>query len=314
MKLLVTLLVAALAAFAGQRLGHARAGRAPARAEEPQDLARITAGVLELRSANARLEQELERRTGLLAAAPAPAGEAGEAEIEAALARWRAAHPEEVRTAESARTERVARSKPDEIDLASVPMSEIIRALSRTGLGNPESQELFQKLRELGRIDEYVSAMEKLAAEDPENAELQVALGHAYMQKLFAVGNTPEAGPWAMKSDGAFARALELDDHNWAARFSKAVSLSNWPAFLGRGPEAIEHFETLLEQQAALPPRDEFALTYLFLGNMQQAGGEREKAIATWKAGLALFPNMDQLRSAVELAEAGGATQRSSSR
>lgn len=313
MKLLVTLLVSALAALGAQRLGSARAARALEPADS-QDLAAVVARVQELRRENERLAAEIERRAGLPTAAQAPAGEIGEAEIAAALEHWRASHPQEVQAAAARKIERAARTSPDEPDLASVPILEIVQALSREGLTNFERQEMFQRLREAGRIDEYVAAIEKLAAQDPENAELQVALGHAYLQKLFAVGNTPEAAKWAPLSDAAFDRALELDDQNWSARFSKAVSLSNWPAFLGRAPEAIEHFEILLEQQAALPKRDEFALTYLFLGNMQQAGGERDKAVATWKAGLELFPDMDQLRQALATAEAGGTTERPAGR
>src|SRR5262245_66618346 len=105
MKLLVTLLVAALAAFAGRRLGGAGASREPEPAGDPQDLARIAAAVQELRAANQRLEQELERRTSLLAAAPAASDEIDDGEIEAALARWRAAHPEEERIAATGEAE-----------------------------------------------------------------------------------------------------------------------------------------------------------------------------------------------------------------
>jgi tetratricopeptide (TPR) repeat protein len=182
-------------------------------------------------------------------------------------------------------------------------MGELVQLLSGADLTGLERQEVFERLRKAGRIDEYVQAVEALAAADPENADLQVALGHAYLQKLFGLGNSPEAGPLAMKSDAAFDRALEIDDGNWGARFSKAVALSNWPAFMGRGPEAIEHFELLLEQQAEAPERrDEFAMTYLFLGNMYQAAGDTERALATWKAGLALFPGMDDLERAIELA------------
>ena len=313
MKLLGTLLVAAVVALGAQRFGSARAARALEPADA-QELTEVVARVQEVQRENERLAGEIERRTGLLTASQAPAGEIGEAEIAAALERWRAAHPEDARVAAAAKPERAPRTVPGELDLASIPMTELVQALSREGLTNPQRQELFQKLREAGRIDEYVAAIEKLAAADPENADLQVALGHAYLQKLFAVGNTPEAGKWAPLSDAAFDRALELDDQNWGARFSKAVSLSNWPAFLGRGPEAIEHFEILLAQQATLPKRDEFALTYLFLGNMQQAGGERDKAIATWRAGLELFPDMDQLRQALAVAEASGTAERPATR
>jgi tetratricopeptide (TPR) repeat protein len=312
MKLLGTLLVAALAGFGGQRLGSARAARTPGPSPEVQDLASVATAIQELRRANERLAAEIERRAGGLVAARVRSDEFGEDEIAAAVERWRAAHPEEERAASAARIERAARTTPGGLDIASVPMSEIVQVLAREELGELESEELFQKLRDAGRIDEFVAAIEALAAAAPEDPELQVALGVAYLQKLFTVGNTPEAGPWAMKSDAAFDRALELDDHNWDARFTKAVSLSNWPAFLGRGPEAIEHFEILLEQQAEVPQRDEFALTYLFLGNMQHSSGQLDKAVATWKAGLERFPDVDQLQQALANAQVG--TQRSATR
>ena len=178
-----------------------------------------------------------------------------------------------------------------------------MRLLSGNRFDDQRQQEIFEELRTNGRIDEYVAAIEALAAASPEDAELQVALGHAYLQKLFGMGNSPDMGDVAMKSDRAFDQALAIDENNWNARFSKAVSLSNWPAFLGRAPEAIEHFELLIEQQEGLPPRPEFAMPYLFLGNMHQAAGKREQAIAAWRAGLALFPTSEELRRALELAE-----------
>jgi tetratricopeptide (TPR) repeat protein len=313
-RLLATLLVAALAAFGARRLGSAGTAQAPEPAAGAGDLEPILAEIQELRRENERLAHEVERRTGRLAAAQSPAVEVSEEEIGAALERWRAAQTAQARAAEPGQVERAPGATAGELDLASIPMPEIVQALANEGLTNLDRQELFQRLREVGRIDEYVAAIEALAAADPENAGLQVALGHAYLQKLFGVVSTPEAGTWAMKSDAAFDRALELDDHNWAARFSKAVALSNWPAFMGRGPEAIDHFETLLEQQAGQPKRDEFALTYLFLGNMQRAGGEGEQAVATWKAGLELFPDMGELRRLIDEAEASEPSGRPASR
>ena len=309
MKFLLTILVAALAAFAGRMAGGPATRGAP-QAGSTSDDDSTRRAVEELRAENRRLAAELERRESQLVPASAPANVVGEAEIAAALERWHAAHPPEERAAATVAARASARPvEPGEIDLATVPMSEIVRELQDKGFGNEASQELFQRLRELGRIDEYVAAMEALAAADPENADLQVALGHAYLQKLFGMESMPEIGVVAMKSDAAFDRALAIDDQNWGARFSKAVSLSNWPAFMGRGPEAIEHFEILLEQQEAQPKRPQFAMTYLFLGNVLQAGGKPERALATWRKGLELFPDREELRNAVELATPSDASR-----
>lgn len=300
MQLLLTVLVAALAAFGAGRLARTRAdAAAPAPGAGRAELA---TAVADLGAEVARLEQELARRESRLAA-PAPVVEGlDEADIAAAVARWRAAHPEAEAARAAARAE-AARAAPGALDVASLSLDELVRVLSGNRFDDQRQQELFQALREAGRMDEYVAHMEALAAADPDNAELQVALGHAYLQKLFGLGNSPEVGDVAMKSDRAFDRALALDDTNWSARFSKAVSLSNWPAFLGRGPEAIEHFEILIEQQEGLPLQPQFAMPYLFLGNMHQAAGKREAAIEAWRAGLALFPDSQELRRALELAE-----------
>jgi tetratricopeptide (TPR) repeat protein len=294
-----TVLVSGLAAFGAQRLAR-RDAPAPANSEhEAEELARIAASVQELRLANESLANELEART-LAPAVVAPSDEEfGEADIAAGLARWRAEHPEEVARLVAAQTTPTVPPSPDDLDIATIPIEELVQVLSRSSFGQRQRQELFQKVRDAGRIDEYLAAIEKLAAGSPNDPDLQVALGHAYLQKLFGVGNTPEAGPLAFKSDAAFDRALELDDHNWGARFSKAVSLSNWPDFMGRGPEAIENFEILLEQQATQAKRPEFAMTYLYLGNMLEAGGKHEQALATWRAGLELFPDHEELRRAL---------------
>ncbi len=302
MKFLLTIVVAAVAAFAARGLTRTSGARA---GSEDGALRAHEAALSELRAENARLAAELERRSDPLVAATGPAGasEIGEDEIAAALARWEAAHPPAERAAAEAARAAVAPGLAGEPDLASVPIGELVRALSSEGFSSLERQELFQKLRENGRIDEYVAAIEELARANPDDVDLQVALGHAYLQKLFGVANSPEAGPLAFKSDAAFTRALELDENNWSARFAKAVSLSNWPAFLGRGPEAIEHFEILIEQQSGLPERNEFAMPYLFLGNMHQASGATDKALAAWRAGLERFPDFEDLQAAIALLE-----------
>lgn len=305
MRFFLTILVAALAAFGARGLAGERTGRAEAASEPAPEIAALQVELSALRAANERLGRELERREKalIMARSPAAPDELDDQRLGAALARWHAAHPAEARAVAEHKSAAATRITQGEIDLAAVPMAEIVQALADGGLTQSNAQVLFQELRDSGRMDEYLAAIEKLAAEDPENADLQVALGNAYLQKLFGVGHAPEAGPLAFKSDAAFDRALEIDEHNWNARFTKAVSLSNWPAFLGRGPEAIEQFEILLGQQAQEPVRPEFAMTYLFLGNMYQTSGNREEAIATWRAGLELFPDVDDLSRALEQVE-----------
>src|SRR5262249_3932947 len=132
-RLLGTLLVAALAALAGRSLAGERAERAEPGGDAPA-LAALTAQIQELRSANEHLAGEIEARSSALVAARESADVVSDADIEAALARWRASHPEAVARASAAQAERAARAVQGELDLAKVPMSEIVRELAHEGL------------------------------------------------------------------------------------------------------------------------------------------------------------------------------------
>ena len=141
----------------------------------------------------------------------------------------------------------------------------------------------------------------------PSESFVITRFGRAYLQKLFTVGGGPEAGVWGTKADKAFDGALAIDDHNWDARFAKAVSLSFWPPMLGKQNEAIKNFEVLVEQQSAQSSKSEFAQTYYFLGNMYTQTGDKDKALVwlekafaeradglTW---LNVEPMLDEVRS-----------------
>src|SRR4030095_4281872 len=107
---------------------------------------------------------------------------------------------------------------------------------------------LWKQIRDAGLTDEVIARMEPLAAAHPNDAGIQVALGEAYLQKIFEVGNGPEAGEWATKADKYFEAAPEITPQQGDARFAKAISLSFWPPMFGKQAEAIQNFETLVAQ------------------------------------------------------------------
>ncbi len=146
-----------------------------------------------------------------------------------------------------------------------------------------------------------VAAFEESVKAEPRSADRHAVLGAAYLQKLVTV-NDLEKGPWAMKSDKAFDDALALDDHHWQARFTKAASLSYWPAITGKPAEAVEHFETLRAQQEEGPTQKKFANTYLMLGNLYQSQGNTARARETWQRGAELHPDNAELRAKAESA------------
>ena len=167
-----------------------------------------------------------------------------------------------------------------------------------------ERQALWSALGEKGLSDELVAMFEDRVEREPNDPDLRVELGSAYLQKVFEVGgSSPTAGMWAMKADAAFDAALALDENHWEARFSKAISYSFWPPALGMQNKAIAQFETLLQQQQSQPPSPQFAQTYYFLGNMYQQTGNPGKALQVWQQGLALYPGNDQLMAQLAAAQ-----------
>ncbi len=161
----------------------------------------------------------------------------------------------------------------------------------------------WSELAKAGKLDEVLALYEKAATDNPNDAKAQTALGQAYLNKLFNSPQGPEAGIWGTKADKAFDHALAIDDHNWEARYTKAVSLSNWPAFLGKQPEAIHNFEVLVQQQSEGPVQPEYASTYLILGNLYQQTGKVDKALAIWQQGQSLFPDQQQFQQKIQLAQ-----------
>lgn len=161
---------------------------------------------------------------------------------------------------------------------------------------------LWKQLAEEGRADEVLEAMRLRAEEAPSDPDKQVELGQAYIARIAEVGNSPLAGTYAMQADAAFERALAVDPQHYEARFTKAVSLSFWPPVFGKQAAAIEQFEILIAQHSTQSPKPRFAETHLLLGNMYQQTGQRDRALAAWRNGAALFPAHEGLAQQLRLA------------
>jgi tetratricopeptide (TPR) repeat protein len=180
---------------------------------------------------------------------------------------------------------------------AAFKVSDVLDKLRKGGLNEEQRVELWKQVREAGKMDELVALYEAEAEANPNDPDAQVEAAQAYLQKIFEVGDGPEAGLWAAKADSAYDRALELNPEHWSARFSKAVSLSFWPPIFGKQQEAISQFEHLIGQQKAGPLEDRHAQSYFLLGNLYSQTGQMDKAQSTWQQGLVAFPNDTDLLS-----------------
>ncbi len=306
MKHLTTLLIAAVVAAVTAFLvapGTADASRSPSNELD---------GSLELAALDARLDSlaaenaELRERIASVGLADPAAGSQRESalDVEAVLERlltergWVAAgEPAPVVLDES-----VASARPGELSASSDPR-QIFALLTSGDLSGLEREEYWQEIREAGLLDQILPLYELAAERDPNNPDVQVDLGSAYLQKIFEVGEGPLAGKWATKADTVFDRALALDETHWDARFNKAAALSFWPPIFGKQSEAIHNFEVLIEQQGSSQPNAKHAETYLFLGNLHMQNGDREAALSAWRDGASRYPENAGLLEQLQLVD-----------
>ena len=172
--------------------------------------------------------------------------------------------------------------------------------LTEGGLSWDDAEVLWEKIRKAGLTEEVIEKYEERAAAQPGVASVQSELGNAYLQMTMSAAGDMEKGRYAIKADQAFDKALDIDSTHWEARFLKAMSLSFWPPAMGKGPEAIQHFETLVTQQESTGGGNkEFAETYLYLGNLYASRGDADKAKETWQRGYNLHPSHEALKGKV---------------
>ena len=291
MKMLpILLLTATVAALAGGGAALAVHGSSTSAPEPGADVARLSAAVESLRTQQDDVRAALDA-LALQVGTSAGQGAVSAGDVDAAVARWMDAREARQAVEDAA----AASAAVGDAALAALDVDEAFEKLLDPDMKDAERQELWKKLREAGLLEEVIARMEAFAAARPHDAGAQVMLGEAYLQKIFEVGNGPEAGVWATKADKSFDAALAIDPQHWDARFAKAISLSFWPPMFGKQAEAIQNFETLVAQQENQPSKPEFAQTYLWLGNLYLQQGKSDQAKDAYAKGLAKFPDDEDL-------------------
>ena len=158
-----------------------------------------------------------------------------------------------------------------------------------------QRQAVWGQLRNTGQIGRAITALEELQQANPTNAEIPTQLGMAYLINISTASDVREQGIGGMKADMSFDAALKLDPTNWEAGFFKASALTHWPDSMKVGPQVIQRFTTLIEQQEAQLPRPEFVQSYVLLGDQYQKSGQTEEARQAWARGLNVFPGSQTL-------------------
>lgn len=256
-------------------------------AVQPTNPTDVQRELAELRASNEKLQQQLDA----LAKAPAPATTSLAAERSAApaVSTEMIAAAVEAFLKKNGASAALAAGGTAAPAAATFDLSTEFAKLQGTSFW--EDGALWKRLFAAGKMDEAIKQFEALAAANPKDTKVQMDLANAYLSYLQL-----DQSKWqlSMKADSVFDTVLALDERHWEARFSKAMSYTFWPDFLGKKKDAISHFETLVAQQESMPPQDHEAQSYLFLGNLLETR-DPAKAKEMWAKGARRHPNNQEL-------------------
>jgi tetratricopeptide (TPR) repeat protein len=181
-------------------------------------------------------------------------------------------------------------------DLSAMTVQHSIDKLCSPQTAFQQKQEIWQQLRDSGKLDQAIAELEQRTRDNPANADAPANLGQAYLQKAGSIQDLREQGILGMKADQVFDTALSADPTNWDARFWKATAMSYWPAVLGKSKEVMQQCVTLIEQQENQAPQPHYLQSYLLLGEQYKKGGYAADAKDIWLRGQRYFPNDPSLK------------------
>jgi len=254
----------------------------PEPAGEPPDLARLEDRIV------GRVERMLEEREAERTVPPPPSTDLRPA----------AASPEPAAPGEAPEPAPVPKSERAKRAAA------MLAKLETGRFTTDEIDELWDTLSGSGLEDRAVAAFRSYLEDRPEDPDGWYGLGVALTSKfLGGAVSQLEVMKLSAEADKAFTKALELDDHHFSARLSKAISYTFYPPIAGKSPEAIEHFETLVRRHGTDTSIEEMEEVYFNLGNEYLKIGNVEKARASYRNGIRYFPDSERIRGALEAME-----------
>jgi vitamin B12 transporter len=132
-----------------------------------------------------------------------------------------------------------------------------------------------------------------------ESGDVEVRVGLAQVLIRCQIQHTGMAAVMNVvgEAETHLQAALAARPEHWTARFTLAMLLRNIPAMMNRGADAVREFERLLAVQGTRHDGPHYALPFLHLGDLHEAGGRRSSAVEVWRRGLALFPQHAELQA-----------------
>jgi tetratricopeptide (TPR) repeat protein len=147
-----------------------------------------------------------------------------------------------------------------------------------------------------GEYDRAIDFFEKLTAQHPQAAYAWLNYGYAYVDKIPAAGSITQV-ILANSALTNFSKSIELKK-SWIALYTRGNSYLYWPKVFGRAPLGVADLEQAVEMARQDPkPKKVYVRGWIALGDGYWKTEQPEKAKATWREGLKLFPGDPQLQA-----------------
>lgn len=153
--------------------------------------------------------------------------------------------------------------------------------------------EAHQRAKEL---EEAIGTMEQAVKEYPDSSAAYTHLGILLGSKVRGMRDFSEMFLVMQRVFEMWGKALELDPHNFEARFHRGAWAVNIPKFVGQLETGIKDMEmvvSVLEQSSDAEAKAQLAEAYRHLATGYQRRGEYEKAKKTWNEIIAIAPETE---------------------
>ena len=149
-----------------------------------------------------------------------------------------------------------------------------------------------------GDYDRAIDFFEKLTAAHPQAAFAWLNYGYTYVDKIPAAGSITQV-ILANNALTQFSKSIEIKK-SWIALYTRGNSYLYWPTVFGRAPLGVADLEAAVDIAKKEPKKKKvYVRAWVALGDGYWKTDQLEKAKATWREGLALFPGEPQLEARI---------------
>ncbi len=164
-----------------------------------------------------------------------------------------------------------------------------------------------QAVIEAGEYDRCLGFLEQLVEKHPKAPNLLMNFGYAHVDKIPVEGAITQV-ILANTALTHFTTSLELEE-SWLGRYTRGNSYLFWPAIFGRTQLGLDDLTRAIEMAKETKSRPYHGRAWASLGDGYWRLDDYEKAMATYRQGLELYPDNQELeeRAVLEGEEALGA-------